>query len=57
MNQHQLPLITDFEQATAHQLALERNRATPTEQDMADAVKLAANWNKQRQKAGLKPWV
>jgi len=57
MKQQQLPLITDFEQATAHQLALERNRDTPSEKDLADAVKLVANWNKARKQQGLSHWV
>jgi len=55
MNQHQLPLITDFEQAAAQQLAYERNRDTPTEQDLSDAVKMCAWWNKARKQLGLKP--
>ncbi len=55
-NQGDLALYTDFEQTTAHQIALERNRDTPSEKDLADAVKLTTNWNKQRQKEGLRLW-
>ena len=57
MNQQHLALYTEFEETTANQLALERNRDTPSEKDMADAVKLAAKWDKQRKQQGLKPWV
>jgi hypothetical protein len=55
-NQGALALYNEFEQSTAAQLALERNRDTPTEQDMADAVVMCARWNLQRVKFGLKPW-
>jgi hypothetical protein len=33
-NQTALALYNDFEQSTAQQLAYERNRDTPTEQDL-----------------------
>ena len=56
-NQTALALYNDFEQSTAQQLAYERNRDTPTEQDMADAVVMCARWNLQRQKEGIKAWV
>jgi hypothetical protein len=55
-NQGALALFNDSEQATAQQLALERNRDTPSEQDMADAVGMCARWNLQRVKLELKPW-
>jgi hypothetical protein len=55
-NQTALALFNDFEQATAQQLAYERNRDTPTEQDLADAVGICARWNLQRVKLELKPW-
>jgi hypothetical protein len=41
-NQGALALYDDFETATAQQLAYERNRDTPSEQDMADAVVMCA---------------
>lgn len=40
-----LELYTEFELITAQQLCPERNRDTPNEQDLADAVKLCARWN------------
>jgi hypothetical protein len=56
MNQQPLPLITDFEQTTAAQLALERNRDTPSEKDLNDAVRMCSKWNKQRKEIGLRLW-
>ena len=56
MNQQPLPLITDFEQSTAAQLALERNRDTPSEKDLSDAVRMCSKWNKQRQREGMRLW-
>lgn len=47
---------TDFEQVTAKQLCLERNRDTPNDKDLADAVRMARAWNQQRIKLGLWPW-
>jgi hypothetical protein len=55
-NQPALALYNDLEQATAQQLAYERNRDTPSEQDMADAVVMCARWNLQRIEFGLKLW-
>jgi hypothetical protein len=55
-NQQPLPLITDLESATAQQLAWERNRDTPSEKDLADAVVMSARWNLQRVEMGLKAW-
>jgi hypothetical protein len=51
-----LALYTDFEQATAQQLAWERNRDAPSEQDLSDAVVMCARWNLQRIELGLKAW-
>lgn len=51
-----LELYTEFELATAQQLAYERNRDETTEQDLQDAIKKAAKWNKQRQQLGLRPF-
>jgi len=51
-----LKLYTDFELATAAQLAFERNRDEPNERDLADAVKMCARWNRQRIDLELKPW-
>lgn len=51
-----LPLFTEFEIITAQKLCLERNREKPSNADYADAVKLAAKWNNDRIKSGLKPW-
>ena len=56
MNQQPLPLITDFEQSTAAQLALERNRDTPSEKDLNDAVRMCSKWNEQRKEIGLRLW-
>ena len=55
-NQGALALYTDFEQSTAHQLALERNRDTPSEKDLQDAVLMCGKWNEQRQREGLRLW-
>jgi hypothetical protein len=52
----ELPLFTEFEIITAQQLCLERNRENPSDADYADAVKLAAKWNNDRIKNGLKPF-
>jgi len=54
-NQGALALYTEFEQSTAAQLALERNRDTPSEKDLEDAVRMCSKWNKQRKEIGLKP--
>lgn len=51
-----LNLYTDFEIATAQQLAFERNRDEASEQDLQDAVKLAAGWNNKRLELGLRPF-
>lgn len=51
-----LPLFTEFEIVTAEQLCLERNRDTPNDKDFQDAVAMAASWNNQRIKLGLRPW-
>ena len=51
-----LNLYTAFELATAQQLAWERGHDEPKERDLADAVTLAAKWNRQRIKLGLRPW-
>ena len=56
MNQQPLPLITDFEATTSHQLALERNRDTPSDKDLEDAVRMCSKWNKQRKEIGLRAW-
>lgn len=51
-----LELYTEFEEATAQQLAFERNRDEPTDKDLQDAVAVAAKWNKQRIKLKLRPF-
>jgi len=51
-----IELYTEFEIATAQQLAYERNRDEPADKDLQDAVKIAAKWNKQRQALGLRPF-
>jgi hypothetical protein len=56
-NQGALALYTQFEQTTAAQLCLERNRDTPNEKDLADAVKMCSRWNKQRRECGLPVWA
>lgn len=57
MQQQQLPLITEFEQATAEQLAWCNGKDEPTEREYAQAVKMAAKWNKKRKLMGLRAWV
>ena len=57
MHQQQLPLITDFEQVTAGQLAWCNGKEEPTEREYVQAVKLAAKWNKKRRLMGLRAWV
>lgn len=57
MQQQQLPLTTEFEQATAQQLAWCSGKDEPTEREYAQAVKLAAKWNKKRVAMGLRVWV
>jgi hypothetical protein len=57
MNQQPLPLVTDFEQSTAAQLALERNRDTPSEKYLEDAVRMCSKWNEQRQREGMRVWA
>lgn len=51
-----LNLYTEFEQITAAQLCLERNRDTPNDKDLADAVQMVTRWNQARIKLGLRPW-
>jgi hypothetical protein len=55
-NQGALALYTDLEAATAQQLAYERNRDTPSEKDLEDAVRMCSKWNKQRQREGMRAW-
>jgi hypothetical protein len=55
-NQGALALYTDFEQSTAAQLALERNRDTPSDKDLEDAVRMCSKWNEQRQREGMRVW-
>jgi hypothetical protein len=57
VNQQPLPLMTDFESATAQQLAYERNRDTPSDKDLEDAVRMCGKWNKQRQREGMRLWA
>jgi hypothetical protein len=47
---------TEFEQVTAEQLCLERNRDEPNEKDIEDAIKMTCKWNQKRIKMGLKSW-
>jgi len=58
-NERQLDLFknyTELELTTAQQLCLERNRDSPNDKDMADAVKMCARWNRKRIDLELKPW-
>ena len=55
-NQGALALYTDFEFATAQQLAYERNRDEPSDKDLDDAVRMCSKWNKQRQREGMRAW-
>jgi hypothetical protein len=55
-NQGALALHTEFEEITAAQLALERNRDTPSEKDLEDAVRMCSKWNEQRKEIGLRLW-
>lgn len=43
-------------EATALQLAWERARDEPNQQDQKDAADMVARWNKRRIELGLKPW-
>ena len=49
--------ITDFERATAEQLAWCNGKDKPTEREYVQAVKFAAKWNKKRRLMGLRVWV
>ena len=57
MHQQQLPLITEFEQATAEQLAWSKGRDIPTQEDLARAEKMVAKWNKIRIARKQKPLI
>ena len=46
-----------FIEATAAQLALERNRDTPNDKDLSDAVRMCGKWNEQRKEIGLRLWA
>ena len=48
--------MTEFEIATAAKLAFERNRETPIDKDLEDAVRMCSKWNKQRKEMGLRLW-
>lgn len=50
------PMFSEFELATAQQLALEHGRDKPTAADMQSAVSDVKRWNEQRSKAGLALW-
>ena len=53
----QINLIpTEFEDATAHQIALDCNRDEPNEKDILLARDKVAKWNKERQDKGFKVW-
>jgi hypothetical protein len=56
-NQGALALYTQFELTTAAQLCLERNRDTPSDKDLADAVVMCSRWNRQRKERGLPVWM
>lgn len=43
-------------EATALQLAWERCRDEPNEQDRKDAAVMVKRWDEQREQMGLKPW-
>lgn len=51
------PMFSEFEQATAQQIAFEHDRDTPTAADMQQAVQSIRKWNSQRLAAGLPLWV
>lgn len=48
--------FTDFEVATAEQIATGCGRASPNEADMRQAVSLCHRWNRERQASGLPSW-
>lgn len=48
--------FTEFEEATAEQLAISAGRKSPNEADMRQAVSLCQRWNRDRRCAGLLPW-
>lgn len=47
---------TEFEMATAEQLATERGHSKPTAADTNDAKALVESWNIKRLQLGLQPW-
>lgn len=57
MNQQKLPLVTEFEEVTAQQLAWCKGKDEPSEVEIAEAVKMASRWNKKRIAMGLRAWV
>lgn len=50
------PTFTDFEKATAEQVAVAKGRKTPSAEDYAYAVKKCRQWRKKRLAMGLPEW-
>lgn len=48
--------MSEFEVATAEQLAVARGHAEPTESDINDAAELVKRWHARRVALGLEPW-
>jgi len=57
MNQLNLTMLTEFEQATANQLAVYCGREKPSDKDIQETIKLCVKWNKHRTSKNLKPWI
>lgn len=49
--------FTDFENATAQQIAIAAGRKAPNKADMEMAVTKSREWNEKRARSGLSPWV
>jgi len=47
---------TEFEEATAHQIALDCNRDEPNDKDIELARVKVSEWNKVRVERGFKVW-
>jgi len=50
------PAFTEFEEATAVQIAVSSGRLEPNHKDYAAAVERVRNWNRQREALNLTVW-
>lgn len=51
------PAFSEFEKATAEQIALAKGKVEPDNDDYAIAVKKAQEWRKKRISMGLAEWI